>query len=196
VKKLVFVVLLLTGSFSDAVPASWGLLTLEVAVVLEQQSHWEESQISQMFSKTNKILSRCFIQVRPSQQFTHFVGQIPMGYESVPLANFFYEVLQKPVVFLVNSNQYNNSAGFAPGSRFLFLSSFSRTEEYQNKRNHQYEPLAHELGHMLGGLTHLDEAHGSNLMSGYSNSQNGNLTVEQCKKIRNHPYLIDEGLRF
>lgn len=188
--------LLLADSRSHGAPAALGLLTLEVAVVLEAQTDWDRSQISHMFSKTNKILSRCSIHVRPAPQITRFLGQIPMGYESVPLANFFYDLLQKPVVLLVNSTQYNNSAGFAPGSRFLFVSSYSRTQEYQDNRDSEYEPLAHELGHMLGGLTHLNETSGANLMSGYSSSQNDFLTLEQCQKIRNHSHLIDEGLRF
>jgi hypothetical protein len=196
VQKKVFLIIAMMFLSCGAAEAHLSPLILDVAVVLEVESQWTGQQINQMFSKANRILSVCSIQVRQSGKTVRFLGEIPMGYESVPLANFFYETLQTPVVILVNGTQYNTSAGLAPGSRFLFLSNYSRTTDYQAKRHINYEPLAHELGHMLGGLTHLNETTGPNLMSGYSDSQNDVLNHEQCLKMRNHPHLLDEGLRF
>lgn len=192
--QIVFLVILLASSMGGATSAALSPVTLEVVVMIEPQSEWNQNQILQMFTKTNKILSRCGIEIRADQNILHLPGPMAMGYESVPLANAIYATLQKPIVFLVNATQYNQSAGFAPGSRFLFVSSYSRSTEYQEKRQSSYEPLAHELGHMLGGLNHLAEPVGENLMSGYIGQQSDFLTADQCLQMRKHSAFSEQIL--
>lgn len=166
------------------------VLTLPMAVVTESQTQWEEQELTDMLQKTNRILSQCHIKIRLDHFQVSPLSVIAMDYETFPLARKYYEQFQLPVLFLVTSVQTNQSAGLAPGADFLFISKYSRSSEYKQKRPVTYEPLAHELGHLLGNLQHLDGSSGSNLMAGYIANQSDQLTGEQCLKMRMHPHLL------
>lgn len=161
-----------------------------MAVITESESPWQSFEIVAMVQKTNQILSQCQIEIRLDEAVTSSVPVIEMGYEKLPFAPDYLKQLQKPLLILVSSVQGNQSAGLAPGSTYLFISKYSRSAEYKQKRSPLYEPLAHELGHMLGNLQHLDETHGYNLMAGYVSYLSDKLTPEQCLKMRAHPQLI------
>ncbi len=171
---------------------AWALpiLTLSMAVVTESQTPWNKSEITEMLQKTNQILSQCRIEIRLNGLEVSPLSVIAMDYETFPMARKYYEQFQRPVLFLVSSVQENQSAGLAPGSHFLFISKYSRSTEYKQKRAEAYEPLAHELGHLLGDLQHLDESYGPNLMAGYVTNLSNQVTEEQCLKMRTHPNLV------
>jgi hypothetical protein len=169
-------------------------LSLEVAVVVESTSLWQPQDIEEAFTNTNKILSTCGISIRRLPTIVSEFKTIIPDYESTTLANRFYSALKTPIVFLVNGVRYNQSAGFSPGEKSLFLSIYSRHPDYKKSRSSDYEPLAHEFGHMLGNLPHLGED-SFNLMAGYIANQSSHLTEEQCKKMRSHRNLqaVDLG---
>lgn len=121
-----------------------------------------------------------------------FLGTLAMDYESIEVANQFYNDSKTPMLFLIETRQYSGSAGWAPGSNYLFISSYSLSDEYKKLRNPEYEILAHELGHMLGGLKHLSD--GQNLMAGYIANQTAQLTKEQCGSMRASVHLNDGNL--
>jgi hypothetical protein len=164
-------------------------VTLDVAVVIESQSLWTEKDIDEAFQKTNKILAACGISVRPRPAWVSPFDKIIPDYESTHLANQLYDSLRMPIVFLVNGVRYNQSAGFSPGEKYLFLSIYSRNKEYKKMRAEEYEPLAHEFGHMLGNLQHLHKENVSNLMAGYISQQSSFLDNEQCVKMRAHRHI-------
>jgi hypothetical protein len=159
-----------------------GIYLLNLALVIESFSSWTLQDVQTMVLRTNKILTQCNVQIEVSDPIFYF-GKIAMDYDSIGLANLFYQQQQKPVVFLIADTQYNGSAGWAPGSHYVFVSSLTQTQEYKQKRHPEYETLAHELGHMLGSLPHLASGE-NNLMAGYLANQSAALTQEQCLKLR------------
>ncbi len=159
-----------------------------MAVVIESKSSWTPEQVDGMVARANNILAQCEILVKLQSQIALYLGTLAMDYDSVGLANEFYAQFQKPVMFFIEGTQYNGSAGWAPGSRYLFISSYSQTQEYKDGRRAEYEILAHELGHMLGRLQHLSGGE-QNLMAGYVADQTAELTEEQCTSLRASRHL-------
>lgn len=165
-------------------------LHVELQPVIERKTLWTSQDTDDMVKKANDILDQCRISVSLSPTPIVFWGTIPIDYDFLPTANKLYDLIQIPLLFLTTQVQYNGSAGLSPGDRFVFISSESRSPEYKKKHSAAYETLAHELGHMLGGLQHLLPADGeTNLMSAYIEKQSAKLTPEQCQKMRQSPYL-------
>ncbi|MCC6138160.1 MAG: hypothetical protein IT287_05980 [Bdellovibrionaceae bacterium] len=171
----------------NTLPPHLSPLVLKVAVITEFISPWSDQEITAMFVKTNKILAQCSIYIDKEQTLKIIPLGLPLGYESVPAANTFYQQLEVPVVLLVSRTQENGSAGFSPGSKFLFVSHYSRSQDYIEKHHPSYETLAHELGHMMGNLRHVGAE--SNLMSAYIDNQSDLLTDKQCAQMRKHNQL-------
>jgi hypothetical protein len=169
---------------------SWKLLRM--AVVVESGSSWTAEGTGTMVDRANIVLSQCKISLVESPQTVIYLGSLAMDYDSIGVANEFYKQFKTPLLFLVEATQYNGSAGWAPGSNYLFISSYSLSDNYQKIRNPEYEILAHELGHMLGGLQHLSDE--KNLMAGYIANQTAQLTREQCQSMRASVHLNDENL--
>ncbi len=191
--KLSIIFFVLLRSFVHEAAAeelSWK--TVNMATVVEAQSEWAPETAAVMVERANTILSRCRVSVHLQGPVIFYLGQMTMDYDSIGLANQFYQQVQKPVLFLIKNTQYNGSAGWAPGGKYLFISHYSQSEAYQKARHPEYEILAHELGHMLGGLTHLtgDE---KNLMAGYIANQSADLTQDQCLKIRSSDQFANEN---
>jgi hypothetical protein len=186
-KKLVVVMCLLGAvsrdAFADTAP--WKLLSM--AVVMESNSSWTTEDTTSMIERANKILSQCQISLIENPKTVIYFGSLAMDYDSIGIANEFYKQLKTPLLFLVEAKQYNGSAGWAPGSKYLFVSSYSRSDDYKKIRNPDYEILAHELGHMLGGLQHLSNE--QNLMAGYIANQTAQLTEAQCNEMRSSGHL-------
>ncbi len=169
---------------------SWKFLPM--AMVIESNSSWTTEDTSSMVERVNVILSQCQISLIESPQPVIYFGSLAMDYDSIGIANEFYKQFKRPVLFLIEATQYNGSAGWTPGSQYLFISSYSRSDDYKKIRNPDYEILAHELGHMLGGLKHLSD--GQNLMAGYIANQTAQLTKEQCGSMRASVHLNDGNL--
>jgi hypothetical protein len=175
-------------AFADTEP--WKLLPM--AVVIESRSSWTAENTNSMVQRANKILSQCHISLIESPQTVIYFGSLAMDYDSIGIANEFYLKFKTPILFLVEATQYNGSAGWAPGSKFVFVSSYSLSDDYKKLRDPDYEILAHELGHMLGGLQHLSDE--QNLMAGYIANQTAQLTKAQCNQMRSSVYLSDGNL--
>lgn len=165
-------------------------LTLEIVVVTEPVTQWSESEISSMIHKTNTILAQCSIYLIVDKILHTAPQGLFLGYESVGVSNQFYDQENRPILLLITNVDYNQSVGFTPGSRWVMLSSYSRTATYKDQRDLKYEPLAHELGHMLGNLNHLTPLEGFNLMAGYISHQSDYIHPDQCKKMRTHKDLV------
>ena len=161
--------------------------TLQLAVIVESKSTWTAETAAPMIEQANQILVQCRIALAVHSQINIYMGTLSMDYDAIPVANDFYRQLQMPLLFLVEATQYNGSAGWAPGSNYLFVSSYALSAEYRDLRNPEYEILAHELGHMLGGLQNL--AHEQNLMAGYIANQTAALTTEQCQSLRSSEHF-------
>ncbi len=163
-----------------------------MAIVMESKSSWTEDDTRAMLDRANVILSQCQISLVEDPQKVIYLGTLAMDYDSIGVANEFYKQFKTPLLFLVEATQYNGSAGWAPGSKYLFISSHSRSADYQKIRNPEYEILAHELGHMLGDLRHLSSE--QNLMAAYITNQSAQLTKEQCGSMRASLHLNDGHL--
>ena len=175
---------------SNEAEPSWK--TLPMNVVIESRSSWTTASVSRMVRRANNLLAQCHISVAIKLPWEMFLGTLAMDYESIEVANQFYNDSKTPMLFLIETRQYSGSAGWAPGSNYLFISSYSLSDEYKKLRNPEYEILAHELGHMLGGLKHLSD--GQNLMAGYIANQTAQLTKEQCASMRSSIHLNEENL--
>jgi hypothetical protein len=169
--------------------AAFEPLQLDVVVVREQKSLWSSLDIEDTLNRTNEILSQCAIYIVKAKDIESELMGIPLGYESGALSLKIYNEEKMPVLLLLNGVDYKNSAGLSPGPTAVFLSYYSRSEEYLKVRSHEYDTLAHELGHMLGDLRHIPAVEQKNLMAGYLNRQSGFLDSEQCKKMREHKEL-------
>lgn len=176
-------------SLKESKEAELPLKILPMTVLIESRSTWNKANVSRMVRRANNLLAQCQISLVIELPWEIFLGTLAMDYDSIAVANKIYSEAKTPVLFLIEARQYNGSAGWAPGSNYLFISSYSLSDEYKKLRDPEYEILAHELGHMLGGLQHL--AVEKNLMSGYVSLQSSNLTAEQCLEIRKSKHLRD-----
>lgn len=174
------------SAFSD----TFAPMALSVVVVKEPVSLWTEQDVLAMVNKANKVLKQCSIYIVIEKSLSTAPQGIVLGYESAPVANPYYLLEKKPILFLISTLDYKGSVGLTPGSNSIFLSYYSRSAEYANQRHKDYEPLAHELGHMLGSLPHLTGKDGSNLMAAYIENQSAVLSFEQCQKMREHKDLV------
>lgn len=165
------------------------LLTLSVIVATPKGSLWDQKQINAAFKRANVILAACKVNVVIQEVRKDVPDEIAVDYAWTPFAANYVKDKLLPVIFLTDHSQENGSVGLAPGPKYLFLSSDSLTQEYRSIRDSNYEPLAHELGHMLGNLKHLGSESGSNLMSGYTSLVNDQLTFKQCQEIRKNSYF-------
>ena len=191
-KKLAVVMCFFRALACEAVANEVPWKLLPMAVVMESNSSWTSENMSSMVERANKILSQCQISLIDSPQTVIYFGSLAMDYDSIGIANDFYKQVKVPVLFLIEVTQYNGSAGWAPGGNYVFISSYSRSDDYQKIRNPNYEILAHELGHMLGGLKHLSGE--QNLMAGYIANQTAQLTEAQCNQMRSSAHLSDGNL--
>ena len=183
----------LVGAFvcnASADTDSWKLLRM--TIVMESKSSWTVDDTRAMVDRANVILSQCQISLVEGPQSVIYFGSLAMDYDSIGIANEYYKQFKTPLLFLIEATQYNGSAGWTPGNKYLFISSYSRSDDYQKIRNPDYEILAHELGHMLGNLKHLSD--GQNLMSGYIANQTARLTKEQCDNMRGSVHFNEENL--
>lgn len=169
--------------------AAYEPLRLEMVAVYEKHSLWTSWDVEQMLFKANKVLAQCSIYIVKAKDIPTEHENIPMGYETAPLSNVYYISEQKPVLLLINGVDYKQSAGLSPGDSAVYLSIYSRSEEYKNAHSPDYDVLAHELGHMLGGLKHIAATDEKNLMAAYIDRQSSALTPEQCEKMRAHKDL-------
>lgn len=169
--------------------ATFEPLELDVVVVLEFNSRWSDTEIEQTFLRSNAVLSQCSIYIVKAKQMQSGLVDIPLGYETAPFSLKIYNDEKMPVLLLLNGVDYKSSAGLSPGPSAVFLSYYSRSDEYKNARAPEYDTFAHELGHMLGGLQHIEAKDQKNLMAGYLDRQSDHLTFEQCEKMRSHTDL-------
>lgn len=164
-------------------------LQLEMVVVREHNSRWSLQDIDDTLARTNTVLQQCSIYIVKAKVIQSELVDIPLGYETSPFSLKIYNDEHMPVLLLLNGVDYKSSAGLSPGPSAVFLSYYSRSDDYIKARAADYNTLAHELGHMLGGLQHIQAQDQKNLMAGYLDRQSDHLTVEQCHKMREHKDL-------
>lgn len=201
---------------APAVGPSGPARTLNLTVVLLRGSGWTPEQAREHLAKTERIYAACGIRLGRSEvREADPEGPVDVDWQScgtgileqgirgrdLALAEALPPSTPRPVVFLVRSNVHNGSSAyacprFAVGSRSPLLDTawitakvHSRSyEEIVDRVDPDYDPIAHELAHLLGNRGHNSDSE-PNLLHDDLDKRTSALLPEQCAAFSRSPLL-------
>jgi hypothetical protein len=165
--------------------------TFPLSLVFVKNSQWTREAILAHLEKTKKIFQQCDLSPSPVALIT---VDPPLGYSDA-LGSHKAEIAAilppqiRPVLFFMNVNGTSESYAddFTPDSPMraltytAWMSEDVNSPSYLQQRDASYDPMAHELAHMIGNSGHVP---GRNLLAGDPAEVNGDLVKAQCAEMQ------------
>jgi hypothetical protein len=169
--------------------------------VLFRNAGWTKEEVITRFRGVAAIFSQCGIQITLA---TVVEADAPKNWIDVSwrgerrdlqIAKLAPET-SKPILFFVRSDRDGNIAyawrrGNNPDphlSDTAWITAQVTRQSYRSRRDPSYLTEAHELGHILGDCSHVDDG-SRNFLAGRYNLLNDQIRQDQCDAMKRHPLV-------
>ena len=162
-------------------------------IVISRQTAWDRAKVLARIARVREIYEQCQMTADPVQLVT---VDPPMGYtdRTPPHDADMADMLPKgvkPTLFFLTGPGSGEAYGddFAPGSArknliwTAWLGEDIESQAYKAARDASYEPVAHEIAHMLCNCGHVEDG-SRNILASDAGLVNDRIAPAQCAQFR------------
>lgn len=169
----------------------------EATFVVFRETRWQAEAVLKRARRSAEIYRQCGIEFRAVKLVVSDAPWcfIDVGWTSLrdrKIAEATPATASRPYVYFIRNDldgyyAYAWRKGLAPHAALRDTTWISRPIEedldFNSSVDPSYEPLAHELGHLIGDSGHTDDTE-KNLMGEQTEYLNDSLTTEQCLRFK------------
>ena len=180
----------------------------DLSLVMFRDTGWSKKEVLTRMKRVAEIYGQCDIQLKSIKLVTTNAsrGWIDIDTEDTPegenrdirIAAVTPKSAPEPIIYLIRSIK-DRTTGIAwfedeetpashPLANTIWMPHDVTTEEYKNRRDSRYSPIAHELAHILCRCGHIpgDE---DNILSRYYDAANDQITPGQCAQFKSSRFV-------
>lgn len=179
----------------------------DLSLVIFRDTGWTKKEVLTRMQRVAEIYTQCNIQLKSIKLV---VTNAPRGWididtdpkgenRDIRMAAVTPDISTlKPIIYFIRSIA-DESTGLAqiddgrlppshPLTNTIWMPHEVTTEEYKNRRDSRYSPIAHEVAHILCRCGHIpgDE---DNILSQYYDAANAQITPEQCEQFKSSRFV-------